>query len=65
MKVDNFVSNRLKNYIWYISVTTRPPQACIPGYAPADTQVHYLLHFTNQPLKVFYHYCLINLTLNK
>ena len=34
MKVDNFVSNRLKNYIWYISVTTRPPQVCIPGYAP-------------------------------
>ena len=26
MKVDNFVSNRLKNYIWYISVTTRPPK---------------------------------------
>ena len=26
MKVDNFVSNRLKNYIQYISVTTRPPQ---------------------------------------
>ena len=36
MKVDNFVSNRLKNYIWYISVTTRPPQVCIPGYAPAS-----------------------------
>ena len=34
MKVDNFVSNRLKNYIWYISVTTRPPQVCILGYAP-------------------------------
>ena len=34
MKVDNFVSNRLKNYIWYISVTTRPPQVRIPGYAP-------------------------------
>ena len=34
MKVDNFVSNTLKNYIWYISVTTRPPQVCIPGYAP-------------------------------
>ena len=33
MKVDNFVSNRLRNYIWYISVTTRPPQVCIPGYA--------------------------------
>ena len=33
MKVDNFVSNRLKNYIWYISVTTRPSQVCIPDYA--------------------------------
>ena len=33
MKVDNFVSNRLKNYIWYISVKTRPPQVCIPSYA--------------------------------
>ena len=39
MKVDNFVSNRLKNYIWYISVTTRPPQVCIPGNAPAHLQV--------------------------
>ena len=38
MKVDNFVSNRLKNYIWYISVATRPPQVCIPGYAPAPNE---------------------------
>ena len=26
MKVDNFISNRLKNYIQYISVTTHPPK---------------------------------------
>ena len=38
MKVDNFVSNRLKNYIWYISVTTRPPQVCIPGYTPVGAR---------------------------
>ena len=36
MKVDNFVSNRLKNYICYISVTTRPSQVCILGYAPKN-----------------------------
>ena len=39
MKIDNFVSNKLKNYIWYISVTTRPPQVCIPGYAPESMDV--------------------------
>ena len=32
MKVDNFVFNRLMNYIQYISTTTRPLKVIIPGY---------------------------------
>ena len=32
MKVDNFVFNRLMNYIQYISTTARPPKVIIPGY---------------------------------
>ena len=34
MKVDNFVFNRLMNYIQYISTTTQPPRVIIPDYAP-------------------------------
>ena len=52
MKVDNFVSNRLKNYNWYISVTTRPPLELIPDYAP-ELEFKATTHILESPFRLF------------